>query len=216
MIAAIMRIGFALGVTAPAAVIGGNVVARVADATGAPVADAVVSLTPLEAAQGPVTVPEGRVEVMQIGEEYRPYVTPVVVGTEVHFPNRDAVQHHLYSLSKAKPFEKPLYDSGSSESVVFDRPGVVTLGCNIHDWMVAYVVVLETAHFAKTGADGSATLTGLPAGRYRLDTWHPRVTTPAVREISVPASGESAEAVALKLRPDRRIRRAPAGEGKAY
>lgn len=211
-----LRLWLALAVAVPISARAGDVVARVADTTGVPVADAVVSLTPIEAAQGPVPIPTGRVEVIQIGEEYRPYVTPVVVGTEVHFPNRDAVQHHLYSLSKAKPFEKPLYDSGASESVLFDRPGVVTLGCNIHDWMVAYVVVLETPHFAKTSADGSATLTGLATGRYRLETWHPRATAPLVREVAVTASGETAEAVVLKLRPDRRIRRAPAGEGKAY
>lgn len=185
------------------------------DTAGVAVAEAVASLVPLDFSK-PNVAPADNVEIAQIGEEYRPFVTPVLVGTEVHFPNRDGVQHHLYSLSKAKPFEKPLYSSGTSESVVFDRPGVVTLGCNIHDWMIAYVVVLETPFFAKSDAAGRARIENLPPGRYRLETWHPRLPTPLQREIAIAEEGETRETAALKLRPDRRIRRAPAGEGKTY
>ncbi len=185
------------------------------DIAGASVPDVVVSLVPLTFTP-PKAEPPDDVEIAQIGEEYRPFVTPVPVGTEVHFPNRDGVQHHLYSLSKAKPFEKPLYSSGTSESVVFDRPGVVTLGCNIHDWMIAYVVVLETPFFAKSDTTGLARIENLPPGRYRLETWHPRLPTSLNREITIAEEGDTRETAALKLRPDRRIRRAPAGEGKTY
>lgn len=179
-----------------------------------PVADAVVSLVPLDT-PAPAHSPAGAV-VAQEDKEFDPYVTPVVVGTRVTFPNRDTVQHHIYSLSKPKRFEKPLYASGASESVLFDQPGVVALGCNIHDWMVAYVVVVPTPWFAKTDVEGSAQVTGVPPGRYRLEVWHPRLTRPVQREITLGPGGPTAETVTLTLKPDRRIRRAPETRTGAY
>lgn len=193
----------------------GEVAATLTDAAGKPVADAVLSLMPLEAPV-PATPPATGVEIAQMGQQYRPYVTAVRVGTVVEFPNKDDIQHHLYSVSKPKPFEKPLYESGASESVTFDRPGVVTLGCNIHDWMAAYVVVLETPWFAKSTAEGRAAVAGLPAGRYRVDVWHPRLAAPLSREVAVAAGGTTSETLQLRLKPDRRIRRAPTGEAGAY
>lgn len=185
------------------------------DPSGKPVADAVLSLAPLDA-PAPATPPAVGVQIAQTGEQYRPFVTPVRVGTLVEFPNKDDIQHHLYSVSKPKPFEKPLYESGSSESVLFDKPGVVTLGCNIHDWMVAYVLVLETPWFAKSDAEGRAAVAGLPAGRYRLELWHPRLAAPVSREVSLADAPAPAEKFELRLKPERRIRRAPAGESGAY
>ncbi len=179
-----------------------------------PVTDAVVSLVPLDA-PAPARTPAEAV-VAQEDKEFDPYVTPVLVGTRVTFPNRDTVQHHIYSLSKPKRFEKPLYASGAAESVLFDQPGVVALGCNIHDWMVAYVVVVPTPWFAKTGVEGSVQVTGIPSGRYRLGVWHPRLARPVQREITLGAGGPATETVALTLRPDRRIRRAPETRTGAY
>ena len=193
----------------------GEVSATLTDAAGKPVADAVLSLTPLDA-PAPATPPATGVEIAQIGEQYRPYVTPVRVGTVVEFPNKDPIQHHLYSVSKPKPFEKPLYEGGSSETVTFDKPGVVTLGCNIHDWMVAYILVLETPWFAKSSAEGRVAVAGLPAGRYRLDLWHPRLASAITREVTVADATPLAEKFELRLKPDRRIRRAPVGESKTY
>jgi len=193
----------------------------VRDAKGALVADAVVSLVPLDAPVPPpgATAPA---EIAQEDEQYHPFLTIVRVGATVLFPNKDRIQHHLYSVSEAKRFEKPLYAPGAHETVVFDRPGVVTLGCNIHDWMVAYVVVLETPWFARTGPDGAAQLSA-PPGRYRLDVWHPRLidprsrraqSVPVSREVRLPAGGP--EEFALTLAPDRRIRRAPADNSTRY
>ena len=102
------------------------------------------------------------------------------------------------------------------ETVLFDKPGAVTLGCNIHDWMVAYVLVLETPWFAKSSAEGRVAVAGLPAGRYRLDLWHPRLASPVTREVTVAEDSALAENFQLRLKPDRRIRRAPAGESKTY
>ncbi|HRI80982.1 MAG TPA: hypothetical protein PLF88_00950 [Opitutaceae bacterium] len=179
----------------------------VRDTRGGPIADAVVSLHPL----GPTPAPAvpGEAVIAQEDKEYDPYITPVLVGTKVRFPNRDTIQHHIYSLSRPKRFEKPLYASGAEESVVFDQPGVVVLGCNIHDWMIAYVVVLPTPHFAKTDSAGRAQLTGFAPGRYRVEIWHPRLAKTEVRELELTAVANPSLAVDLTLRPDRRIRRAP-------
>ena len=124
----------------------------------------------------------------------------------------DTVQHHIYSLSKPKRFEIPLYRVGASESVVFDQPGIVTIGCNIHDWMVAYIAVLPTPYFAKTDASGAAALAALPAGRYRLEIWHPRAPAAVTREISPAPDQAAVLEFSVALKPDRRIRRAPGGK----
>lgn len=184
----------------------------VLDAKGAGVPDAVVSLLRTDAPNAPAA--PGRVEIAQQDQEFLPYVTVVPVGTEVEFPNRDDIQHHIYSLSRAKRFEKPLYAPGAHETVVFDQPGVVTLGCNIHDWMVAYVVVVPTPHHAKTDAAGAARVE-VPPGRYRLEVWHPRLAAPESREVEAGPAGASLR-FDVKLRPDRRIRRTPEGKAAGY
>ncbi|MBI5423401.1 MAG: methylamine utilization protein [Opitutae bacterium] len=191
-----------------------DVRAVIRDAKGELVPDAVISLYALDGQNSPPAEPGEPVEIVQKDQEYMPYVTVVRVGTEVVFPNKDSIQHHIYSLSKAKRFEKPLYAPGSHEAVLFDQPGIVTLGCNIHDWMVAYVVVLPTPYFAKTDAAGVAQL-HLPAGRYRIEVWHPRLSAPDVREAKI-GPGAAPLDYALKLKPDRRIRRTPEGKASGY
>lgn len=188
---------------------------RLADAKGQPVADAVVSLVPLDA-PAHLTPPAAPLEIVQRGQEFLPYVTPVVAGTAVSFPNRDTVQHHVYSLSKPKKFELPLYAGEAKAPVVFDSPGVVALGCNIHDWMSAYIVVLATPWFAKTGADGLATLPDAPDGRYRIEVWHPRLAQAETRDISLGGGATAPLDFTLKLKADRRIRRHAIFPGSGY
>ena len=193
----------------------GTIQVRCLDDKDRPVADAVTWLVPLDA---PVTLtpPAEPVVIEQRGEEFHPYVTPVVVGTRIAFPNHDKVQHHVYSLSKPKHFEIPLYSGESKEPIVFDQPGVVTLGCNIHDWMVAYVVVLDSPYYAKSDTAGAATIAGLPPGRYRLAVWHPRHPDELTREVILTGNEAAPQVITLKLKPDRRIRRAPDASGEGY
>jgi plastocyanin len=183
---------------------------------GETVADAVVSLVPLDAVQ-PLPAPAAgpAQEIVQQNQEFSPFVTVVQAGATVRFPNRDTVQHHVYSLSKAKKFELPLYNPGAEESFVFDVPGVVTLGCNIHDWMLAYLVVVPTPWFAKSDAAGSARVTA-PAGRYRLVVWHPRLAAPLAEEITLADGADLRREFVLALKPDRRIRRGPEGKNSGY
>ena len=145
---------------------------EVRDAGGKPVADAAVYAVP---ASGPVDARNARtVAVEQLDREFLPYVTVLQSGTPVAFPNRDPILHHVYSFSPAAPkgFEIKLY-TGNSPEYVFDKPGVVTLGCNIHDWMIAYIVVVPTPHFGRTDAAGLARMRDLPAGTYEVRAYHP-------------------------------------------
>ncbi len=187
------------------------------DSKSQPVANAVVSLTPLDASIPPAPPASAEPpEISQEDQEFSPFVTAIRVGSEVRFPNRDTVQHHVYSLSKPKKFDLPLYDPGKAEVTLFDRPGVVTIGCNIHDWMLAYIVVLETPWFAVTPATGAAALRQLPPGRYRVEVWHPRLAKNLVRDIALPASGAPSLDLTLALKPDRRIHRSPDRDSAGY
>jgi plastocyanin len=159
------------GVNAQAS--GGPVEATVVDEKGKPIEDAVVSLMPLGTAPAAPTPSTAIMD--QHDKEFVPYVLPLYVGTRVTFPNRDNIRHHVYSFSSAKKFELPLYIGTPAAPVVFDKPGVVALGCNIHDWMLAYIYVLTTPFFTKTAADGKARLEGLAPGAYEARVWHPRL-----------------------------------------
>jgi plastocyanin len=192
----------------PLAAVAASVEVNVTDTKGRPVVDAVVSLVPLDA-PARVTPPAQPLEIVQHGQEFEPSITALVVGTAVSFPNRDTVQHHVYSLSPPKKFELPLYAGEAKAPVVFDRPGVVALGCNIHDWMSAYVVVFTTPWFAKTGADGRATVADVPPGRYRAEVWHARLAATETREFTAAAAPATPLAFTLKLKAEHRIRRHP-------
>jgi plastocyanin len=188
-----------------------DVTFRLADAkTNQPVPDAVVSLTPLDFALPAAASAGAPPEIIQQHQEFSPFVTAVRAGSPIRFPNHDTVQHHVYSLSKPKKFEFPLYNPGQAETIVFDQPGVVVIGCNIHDWMLAYVVVLDTPWFAVTSAEGIAMLRDLPPGGYRTEVWHPRLAQPVARTVTLPADSGAPITLALALKPDRRIRR-PSG-----
>jgi plastocyanin len=145
--------------------------AQVRDTSGRPVADAVVYAVPAGAAvemRGSRTV-----SIEQLDREFVPYVSVIQAGTQVDFPNRDPIQHHVYSFSPAKNFEFKLYTGKSPGRVVFDKPGVITVGCNIHDWMIAYILVVSTPYFAKVDAAGNAKLRDLRPGTYEVHAWHP-------------------------------------------
>jgi ADP-ribose pyrophosphatase YjhB (NUDIX family) len=135
-----------------------------------------------------------------VDREFVPFVSVVQVGTVVSFPNRDPILHHVYSFSAAKSFEIKLYSGKSPQEITFDKPGVVALGCNIHDWMVAYVVVVPTPYFARSEGGGTVRLQDLPAGPYELHAWHPlqRAGLPP-QAVTVPSSGATQAVFALDL-----------------
>jgi plastocyanin len=110
----------------------------------------------------------------QVNRTFAPDLLVIPVGSTVAFPNSDSVSHQIYSFSPAKRFQLPLYRGKPYPPVVFDQPGLVTLGCNIHDEMLAYVVVTDAALYGPTNKTGSWSAAA-PVGAYRISIWHPRI-----------------------------------------
>jgi plastocyanin len=186
--------------------------ATVTDTQGKPLADAVVVAVPAEGALPPARSREDSVD--QVDKQFVPRVMPVLVGTSVSFPNNDNVRHQVYSFSPAKRFELPLYAGVPAQPIVFDKPGVVVLGCNIHDWMIGYVYVSESPYFAKTGANGKARISNLPPRAYVVRVWHPQAETQeeATRK-TIDAAARTVEVEwMLKVKPEARVRRAPSSD----
>ena len=173
---------------------------------GRPVADAVVTVHPASGAGPPTRFPWS-LQVDQRNMRFEPFVLIVPAGAEVSFPNRDAVRHHVYSFSKTKPFELKLYGRDESRSVRFERAGVVALGCNIHDGMVAFLKVVDTPFAAKSDASGAVVLRGLPGGAAEVRVWHPYLRAPAGearRLVSLRDGGAEAFTVELRAAPSNR------------
>jgi plastocyanin len=187
---------------------GADVQVLVKDQTGRPVEGAVIW------AEGPQkkTLPAIQTEIVQKNRQFIPSVTIVPVGSIVRFPNWDNVQHHVYSFSTAKTFDIPLYIGQSPKAIEFERPGIVTLGCNIHDWMAAYVVVLDSGFFARTDERGVGVLRDLPVGSFSILGWCPRLRGAPVQ---ANLEGRSSAELTMKLRPA--FQRTPPDErGGAY
>tara|TARA_R110002126_G_scaffold98045_14_gene228123 strand:- start:15622 stop:16248 length:627 start_codon:yes stop_codon:yes gene_type:complete len=112
-------------------------------------------------------------QVIQKDLNFQPFVSVVAQGTLVDFPNMDKTRHHVYSFSPAKVFELRLYSGKPEAPVLFDRAGVITLGCNIHDNMLAYLYVTGSRYTAMTDASGTVHFADLPQTNFQLKIWHP-------------------------------------------
>ena len=173
----------------------------VRDGGGQPVADAVlyaVARTPLQSKASPRPV-----VVDEVNAQFTPFVTPVQLGAKVSFTNADTYAHNVYSVSETKVFSLPLSRQLSAD-IVADRAGVIVLGCNIHDWMVAYLLVVDTPYYAVTNANGASVLRGLVAGEYDVYVWHPGIGTGpnAPQRIAVSEGAIASVAFTISLRPD--------------
>jgi len=193
-----VALGFSL-ITAAGGVFAASIAVRATDALGKPVADAAVYAVP---AAGGSEAKNARASIEQVDREFVPYVSVIQQGTTVTFPNRDPILHHVYSFSPPKQFEIKLYTGKSPSEILFDRAGVVVLGCNIHDWMAAYVVIVPTPYFGRTDEKGAATLRDLPAGAYEVRTWHPHQRAALVpHAVTLAAAGEASAAFTFDLLP---------------
>ena len=145
----------------------------VSNHSGEPVEDTVISAFAhsIEPSSPPIIQ---TIVIDQIDKEFIDHVTPIQLGTAIDFPNHDQIRHHVYSFSPAKNFDIPLYKDSPEHPILFDRTGVVSLGCNIHDWMSAYIYVIDTPYFTTTDKNGTASL-NLPAGEYEIRYWHPNI-----------------------------------------
>jgi plastocyanin len=161
-----------LAVQCAQAALAGVVTVNVATRSGASAEDTVLVFDPLDAVPGAT---HDAAIIDQINKKFVPRVTVVRTGTAITFPNSDHIRHQVYSFSKAKKFTLKLYAASPPTPVTFGEPGLVVLGCNIHDNMVAFVGVVDSPYFAKASPSGAATLT-MPAGRYRLRAWNSHAT----------------------------------------
>ena len=190
----------ALMLAIPLRALAGDVVIDVRTPQGAPVANAVVTVAAPHA--GPIRF-AWPYRMAQHNLQFDPFVLIVPVGADVTFPNLDTVRHHVYSFSAAKTFELKLFGHDETRVVHFDKAGVVDLGCNIHDNMIAYIVVVDTPYAAQTNAAGEAVIRGVPAGGRGVRVWHPYLRAPGnaiALNLAVPAEGQVRQAVAADLR----------------
>jgi plastocyanin len=134
-----------------------------------PLADAVVEL------RSPATniITPKNIKVAQQQLTFIPFVSAIPAGSQAEFPNLDKTRHHIYSFSPAKQFEIQLYADQPEAPIIFDTPGIVALGCNIHDYMQAYIYVGESELVAVSDEQGNVHWPDVPTGDYQLYLWHP-------------------------------------------
>lgn len=205
-----MRLVFHVAAAAFAsAALGAPLELRVEDVGGKPVAGSVVLLRSTDASRPLLKAVDATMD--QVDRQFVPHVLIVSTGSRVRFPNHDSVRHQVYSFSPVKRFELKLYRGNAHPAETFDRPGVVTLGCNIHDAMRAYIYVLDAHYFGRTDAGGSWKLPDVQPGTYTVQVWNPRTrdTRPVIeQQLAVTAAEPRATlkvAGPLRLRPDSQI-----------
>ena len=181
---------------------------RVSDGKGKPVADAVITVSALDAGTAPsAPAPTSRNKFIdQRDEQFVPYVEIFRPGDRVVFRNSDVTRHHVYSFSPTKTFEMVLRPGESGAPLLLDRVGIVAVGCNIHDHMRTWLFVSTANHIAVTGADGVGQFTALAPGPYRVTSWHPqlRPRQPTVTTDLTLAHDNMTLPVRLSLLPDPR------------
>jgi plastocyanin len=177
---------------------------KVTDNDGEPIAQAAVYVS--SQTSPPKSVKPKEIIIDQIDKEFVNHLTVVRTGTPVSFPNHDKIRHHVYSFSAAKVFELPLYQGSPAKPVVFDKAGVVNLGCNIHDWMSAYVLVVDSPFFALTDSHGIARLE-LPDGPdYVLSAWHPQLKGLAPDTLTIAANTPHNAGLVLTMNLKKNVR----------
>jgi plastocyanin len=186
----------ALTATLSAQAAAGDITVVVTDAAGKPVPDAVVTFDVPGRRPSP-----GRFTVSQHDMMFMPEVLVVPVGSTVTFGNLDPFRHHVYSFSETRKFELKLFGHGQQRPVIFDKPGLVAIGCNIHDQMQAFIHVVDTAFAGRTDARGRVVLADLPAGRHALRLWHARLRSPGHQlSLQVDTSADRTVPIQAKLR----------------
>jgi plastocyanin len=189
---------------------------RISDGGGKAVADAVVTIRPLGRVALPVHAAR-RATIDQKDLAFVPYLEVMRPGDELVFRNSDRTRHHVYSFSKVRAFEFVLAPRESSPPMLLERSGVVAVGCNIHDQMIAYLYVTDAPWFARSDASGQVRFDALPAGEYEVRAWQPRMRPGSEeprRRVVLAAAGSQALAFPLTLLPD--PRRMPGREHAHY
>jgi plastocyanin len=197
----------ALVVAAP--VHAASLAVSVTDSRAQPVPEAVVTVLPRTQARSPAhrRMPDART-IDQKDLMFMPYIEVFRPGDAVVFRNSDRTRHHVYSFSPGKSFEFVLAPGESSAPMKLDKPGVIAVGCNIHDQMATYLYVSDAPWIARSGDDGRVVFDDLPAGSYDVRVWHPRLRPgrPDLAQLKtiVGTSAVDSLAFTLSLLPDAR------------
>ena len=174
----------------------GEVTVAVTGRNGKPLAEAVVALIPDSPAalwSNAVGPPIAAV-VDQRHETFIPLVTLLRQGGALRFRNSDTTQHHVYSFSTIKQFQFLLNPGDQSPPVIFDRPGIAAIGCNIHDHMIAYVYAARSPWTALSDAGGHVRLDAVPTGPSHLEVWHPGLAgdaKPLTQQVDIGAAPQN-------------------------
>lgn len=181
---------------------------QILDANGKPLADAVVSWS----AEGSQKTQEQAIdyEIMdQVDKAFMPEVLVIESGSVVSFPNSDSIHHHVYSFSTAKTFEIGLYSGEEAAPVQFDTPGVVVLGCNIHDVMLGYIYVNDSMNHAKSDEQGYVTVDIPSSAMASVKVWHVNMATEGnVMAVDVAQVQQNANTLRIPVTPAPEVRTA--------
>jgi plastocyanin len=147
--------------------------------------------------------PQGsnRPRLVQRNKSFEPHVLVVPVGSVVEFPNRDPFFHNVFSLFEGKRFDLGLYEAGSTRDVVFDKPGISYIFCNIHSEMSAVVIAVSTPYYGVSDPHGRVSIPRVPPGRYTLRVWYeetlPEALNNLTREVTISEDAPSLGAMRL-------------------
>lgn len=174
----------------------------VTDQNGKPVQGAVIEFTGVDV--DPLRNHQKQIAVMdQVNKRFVPELLVINANDDVNFPNSDNIRHHVYSFSPAKPFELKLYSGQPKAPLLFDKPGIVVLGCNIHDSMVGYIYVAESEYAEITNEKGLVSVN--PSVRYQgIRVWHPNqssghMTINRFRRDNLKPSHENKQVLTIEL-----------------
>ncbi len=125
----------------------------------------------------------------QVRMTFVPHILPILAGTTIDFPNSDSTRHNVFSPSKLMKFNLGTYPAGVTKKLVFDKPGVITILCNVHPEMSGFILVLQNPYYAMPDRRGVYTISEVPPGKHRLIAWHERLR-PKIKEIEAPERGQ--------------------------
>jgi len=130
----------------------------------------------------------------QQGCVYSPTVVIVPVGSALTVLNSDGILHNVHTT----PFDNPplnVAQPGTQPEITSDEftfPEVIPVDCDVHQWMHATIVAVDNPYAVVTAADGSFTLTDVPAGTYQVEVWHLELGTQTF-QVTVEAGGTTTQ-----------------------
>jgi len=153
----------------------------------------IVALVPKQSLpqhQAPATI-----RISQTNAQFEPFISVAQTGARIEFPNNDSFAHHVYSFSKALSFDVPLYNDSKVPFIQAERSGIVAFGCNIHDWMLGYLLIVDTPFYGRLH-QGRIDFDAVPFGDYEIALWHPSMPDFYVNKTQVSSASQQ---VALHL-----------------